>query len=104
MDCAKIIIIKCEPESHEKFKLAIQKSGRESETKVLKGYFYLFVDWEEENETILAAVNELMQKKEPGYRFVLLRESEEGETISISNCEDAFEFMIAGTGLEKKVT
>lgn len=104
MDCEKIII-KCEPESHEKFKLAIQKSGRESETKVSKGYFYLFVDWEKENETILAAVNELMQrKKEPGYRFVLLRENEDGETMSISNCEDAFEFMIAGTGLEKKVT
>lgn len=38
MDCAKIIIIKCEPESHEKFKLAIRKSGRESETKVLKRF------------------------------------------------------------------
>lgn len=104
MNCAKIIIIKCEPESYERFKLAIQKSGCKSETNVLKGYVYLFVDWEKDNKTILATVNELMQKKEPGYRFALIRESEDnGETISISNCEDAFEFMIAGTGLEKEM-
>lgn len=69
MNCAKIIIIKCEPESYERFKLAIQKSGCKSETNVLKGYVYLFVDWEKDNKTILATVNELMQKKRAWISF-----------------------------------